>query len=370
MVKRCAEHPITTFSIRFDEADYDEGPFQDEVVRHLELGEHHSTRCSVADIGRVFPDVIWHCEQPILRTGPAPMYLLAKLVRERGYKVVLTGEGSDELLGGYDIFKEAKIRRFCARQPGSRMRPLLLQRLYPYLTRLQNQSPQYVQAFFEKGDLDSPWFSHLPRWQLTARIKQFFSEDVRKQLGARDPHAAIPLPARFRSWEPFCQAQYLETAHLLPGYILASQGDRMAMAHGVEGRFPFLDVRVAELAARLPVSLKMKALDEKYLLKRAAADLVPPRLLKRKKQPYRAPDVTAFFDPERGAARFDYVEELLSPAAIARVGLFDPGAVSRLVAKATCGAVIGVKDGMALTGILSTQLTVEQLIHEGGKASP
>src|SRR5262249_36625632 len=160
--------------------------------------------------------------------------------------VVLTGEGSDELLGGYDIFKEAKIRRFCARQPGSRMRPLLLKRLYPYLTRLQHQSPEYLQAFFRARpeDLASPFFSHLPRWELTARIKRFYSDEVRQRLSRREPYAEMSagLPPAFAAWDPFCQAQYLEAAHLLPGYILSSQGDRMAMAHGIEGRFPFLDI--------------------------------------------------------------------------------------------------------------------------------
>jgi asparagine synthase (glutamine-hydrolysing) len=96
---------------------------------------------------------------------------------------------------------------------------------------------------------------------------------------------------------------------------------------------------------------------------------VPPSLVKRKKQPYRAPLATPFFDAATGQARFGYVAELLAPAAIARNGLFHPGAVERLVAKAKAGALVGTKEGMALVGILSAQLTVEQLIDQHGRMS-
>ena len=94
---------------------------------------HHHLQCSTADIAASFGDVIRHAESPMLRSAPAPMRLLSQSVREAGLKVVLTGEGADEVLGGYDIFKEAKVRRFWAQNPGSPWRPLLLKRLYPYL---------------------------------------------------------------------------------------------------------------------------------------------------------------------------------------------------------------------------------------------
>jgi asparagine synthase (glutamine-hydrolysing) len=160
-------------------------------------------------------------------------------------------------------------------------------------------------------------------------------------------------------WEGFSQAQYLETKYLLPGYILSSQGDRMAMAHSVEGRFPFLDYRVVEFASRLPVALKMKVLNEKYLLKRCVNGLVPPSVVKRAKQPYRAPEACSFLQP---AAR-EYMEELLSPEQIQRDGIFDGRAVAMLLAKFHKGAAIGTKDNMGLVGIVSTQLLMHQFIN-------
>ena len=367
IIKRFTDTPLKTFSVVFEDAEFDESGYQDEAIRHLET-EHHQVKCTKADICRVFPDVIWHTETPILRTAPAPLFILSDLVRQHGYKVVLTGEGSDEMLGGYDLFKEAKIRRFWGAQPKSRCRPLLLKRLYPYMKNLQSQSDSYLRAFFhvDAEKLNDPLFSHIPRWDLTAKLKSFFSGDVLAALRARDAVADMrsALDTRFPTWTPFAQAQWLETTGLLPGYILSSQGDRMSMAHSVEGRFPFLDHRVVEFSSRLPPRLKMKGLDEKYLLKRAAKDLVPAAVLRRPKQPYRAPDAESFF--AGGKAREEYVDELLSAKRLRDDGLFDPGSVSLLLEKVRRGRAIGVKDNMAFVGILSTQLCLAKFVEETG----
>jgi asparagine synthase (glutamine-hydrolysing) len=370
LVKKFTNAKLRTFSISFDDPEFDESPFQKEAVRFLDT-EHQDIRCTKNQIAEVFPDVIWHTEKPVLRTAPAPLYLLSRQVRQSGYKVVVTGEGADEMLGGYDIFKETKIRRFWESQPDSKMRPLLLRRLYPYLENIQNQPDAYRKAFFHihvDRDLE-PFFSHIPRWQLTANLKTLFSDSVRAEIGGDTGHSKIRarLPKSYASWDSFRQAQYLETQYLLPGYILSSQGDRMAMAHSVEGRFPFLDHRVVEFAARLPVSLKMKVLNEKYLLKRCAAGLIPASIAKRHKQPYRAPEACSFLQP---AAR-EYLGALLSPEQIRRDGIFDASAVAMLQAKFQKGAAIGIKDNMGLVGVLSTQLLIHQFINhfEGRRTS-
>src|SRR5580700_5195649 len=370
LVKKFSNAKLQTFSISFDSAEFDESSFQSEAVRFLDT-EHQDFRCAKNQIAEVFPDVIWHTEKPVLRTAPAPLYLLSRLVRNSGFKVVVTGEGADEMLGGYDIFKEAKIRRFWETQPDSKMRPLLLRRLYPYLQDIQNQPDAYRKAFFHINvdRTQQPFFSHIPRWQLTAKLKTFFSDAVRAEIAGDDVYSKVrtKLPHCYSSWDTFCQAQYLETKYLLPGYILSSQGDRMAMAHSVEGRFPFLDHRVVEFASRLPASLKMKVLNEKYLLKRCADGLIPPSIAKRHKQPYRAPEACSFLQP---AAR-EYMDDLLSPEQIRSDGIFDAPAVTKLVEKFQKGAAIGTKDNMGLVGIVSTQLLIHQFINhfEGRTAS-
>ena len=356
---------LSTFSVEFENPEFDESTFQQEVVQRLGT-EHHTVRCSHDDIGRIFPQVIRHTETPILRTAPAPMFLLSRLVRNAGIKVVLTGEGADEAFGGYDIFKEAKLRRFWSRLPESRVRPLLLQRLYPYMKNIQSQPPAYLRAFFgvKPDTVGHPFFSHLPRFELTGKLKAFFTPEVLAATFDHDPliEAEAQLPAAFRQWDSFAQAQYLETRGLMPGYILSSQGDRMAMANSIEGRFPFLDHRLVEFGAKLPSGLKMAGLDEKHILKNTTKHLVPDSIRQRAKQPYRAPDAHCFFDTDSGMARFEYVDAMLSPSAIEDAGLFDPAAVGKLIAKAKRGAAIGTKDNMALVGILSAQLVVEQFV--------
>ena len=351
---------LETFSLAFDDPEFDESTYQREAVAHLGT-RHTELRCSYQDIARVFPEVVRHTEKPVLRTAPAPMYLLAQQVHRSGGRVVMSGEGADEMLGGYDIFKEAKIRRFCAAYPNSKRRPLLFKRLYPYLPQLQAQPPAYLQAFFRArpSDLTSPFFSHIPRWDSAAQLNMLLSDGVRAELGGYDVLADLEaqLPRDYRRWESMAQAQYLETLLLLPGYILSSQGDRVAMAHAVEMRFPFLDHRIVEFAARIPARLKMKGLNEKYILKHATRHLIPPSISARTKQPYRAPDVKSFTT----GTTPDYVRDVMSSGRVERDGIFDARAVQSLMRKAEQGRATGTRDNMAFVGVLSTGLMIEQM---------
>ncbi len=366
LAQRFSGDRLKTFSVTFEDDEFDESEHQRAVVESLGV-EHHAMHCGYDDIARIFPQVIWHAEKPMLRTAPAPLQMLSELVHASGFKVVLTGEGADELLGGYDIFKEAKVRRFFAAQPDSAMRAALFERLYPYLPDIQSQSVAMRRAFFKTRpeDLASPFFSHLPRWGMTAQLKRFLTPEFSV---TRDPHGEYRelagwLPPGFPEWHPLQQAQFLETSILLPGYILSSQGDRVAMAHSVEGRFPFLDYRLAEFAARIPPRLKMKGINEKYLLKRALGDLVPRQVARRTKQPYRSPDAKSFYSTDWQSVREAYVDELLSPERLHSAGVFRPEVVESLLRKVRGGKATGTRDNMALVAILSTQLLVDQFIQ-------
>lgn len=354
LIKQVAPGRLRTFSVGFETAEFDERAQQAEMVRALGC-DHSGIVVRDTDIATNFPAVLYHTERPILRTAPAPLYKLAQLVRQNNYKVVLTGEGADEVFGGYDIFKEAKVRRFWARQPASKWRSTLLHRLYPYLPGMQSQPLPYLEAFFKIG-LDRPndlFFSHRPRWVTTAGVAKFLSDDLLSTINGYDPVEDLQasLPTDYPNWGGLARAQYLETAQLLPGYILSAQGDRVAMAHAVEGRFPFLDHRVAEFAAQLPPRLKVRGLVEKYILRRAMQRDLPVSIAQRPKQPYRAPDAQCFFAGVAPA----YVRELLEPAAIKVAGYFDHRSVSKLVQKCS-GGTVSTRDNMALVAILSTQL--------------
>ena len=126
IIRNFTGNHLDTFSIAFTDVNFDESAFQRRMAAFLGT-KHQVVQATHADIGRVFPEVVWHTEVPLMRTAPAPMFLLSKLVRDSGYKVVLTGEGADEFLAGYDIFKEAKIRRFWARAAGLKIPPPVAQ---------------------------------------------------------------------------------------------------------------------------------------------------------------------------------------------------------------------------------------------------
>jgi asparagine synthase (glutamine-hydrolysing) len=331
--------------------------------------EHHEVVVSRKDIGDAFPAVIAQTERPILRTAPAPLFLLSKLVQQHGIKVVLTGEGADELFAGYDLFREAKVRRFWARQPQSRWRPRLLERLYPYLARSPVANQAMARQFFGRNlaRAREPGFGHEPRWHTTGALKRLLSPDLQRALGGRDAAAELlsTLPEAFPRWSFLAQDQYMEIRTLLSGYLLSSQGDRMLMAHSVEGRFPFLDRDVAALANSLPAEYKLRVLDEKHVLKRAARELIPQEILSRPKQPYRAPDALSFVGETAGAKGPGWVDEVLDEAALRDSGVFDPTAVRTLAKKCRERAPLGQlsnSDNMAMVGVLSTQLLYHQFV--------
>jgi len=372
LARRHTRGPLEAFSVSFVDQRFDESAFQQRMAQ--ELGVNLRTlKVSDADVAAAFPDVVRSAEKPMLRTAPAPLLLLSRSVRDAGFKVVLTGEGSDELLGGYNLFQEAMVRRFWARQPDSKLRPRLLGELYPYLSRDLQLGGGFMAEFFKTGmlDLDDPLYSHRPRFRTTARNLRFLSPDTlatRSTVG--DPEARVidRLPAGYAAMGPLGQAQYLEIITFLTGFLLHSQGDRMLAANSVEGRFPFLDVNVAEFAAGLPERLRLRDLREKYLLRKALTGVLPDEINKRPKRPYRAPILGAFFGP--GAP--GYVGELLAPERLAATGLFNVPHVVKLTEKARRYAEIGFSesDEMGLVGVLSTMLLDETTVANPRLARP
>lgn len=369
LMRRHATGRIDTFSIAFTDALFDESEHQRRMARHLGT-DHQVVEASHEDIGAIFPEVIWHCETPILRTSPAPMFLLSRLVNRSGYKVVLTGEGADEFLGGYDIFKEAKIREFWSREPSSTRRPRLFQRIYPDLQNLARLGPNYLASFFgdRLGETTAPDYSHATRWRNTRRTQRFFSAELQAEIRqhSRPLVDRVYLPDGFKAWSVLDRAQFMEIETFMSPYLLSSQGDRVGMANSVEGRFPFLDVRLAELCRRLPARYRLRGLRDKYLLRKLGATLLPDEIWDRPKKPYRAPIHRSFFHRRSPA----YVRELLSESAVRAAGLFNPLAVTKLVEKIDQGSPLGETDDMALAGVLSSQLVHHHFIREFRPRSP
>jgi len=367
LVRQNFNNRLSTFSVTFADSRYDEACFQEQAISALNT-MHKEIKCTEQDIGDNFDRVVWHSEVPLLRTGPAPLFMLSGLVRAEGYKVVLTGEGADEMFGGYNIFKEDKIRRFWARCPDSELRPRLIERLYPYIfSNASEKTRGFLNAFFRQGlsETGSVFYSHLLRWRNTVQLQNFFSMDIRDGLQPLDvflQRCKSMLPDGFEKWHPMSRAQYLEISIFMTNYLLSSQGDRMAMGHSVEGRFPYLDHRVMEFATRIPPHYRMRGLNEKYILKESARGIIPDQLVQRPKQPYRAPISRCFLGPDAPG----FAKWLLSEQSIKDKGYFDHKKVAGLLKKYERqeGALLSERENMAVVGILSTQLLDELFLRD------
>ena len=364
IISKYTKADLKTFSLRFDESEFDEGNYQNEMSKKLGT-DHQSIIVSDKKIGEIFPEVIKHTERPILRTAPAPLFMLSRLVRNSNYKVVVTGEGADEVLAGYDIFREAMVRRIIAENPDDSTNQELINRLYPWMKRTPGKAPAFARSFFSRDlDLYDPALSHRPRWNTSSAIKKLLNKELAFSMDFYNPSASIiaRLPVNHQNWEDLSRAQWFEYKTLLSGYILSAQGDRMLMGNSIEGRFPFLDYRLVDFSNRLPAEYKLKDLKEKYILKEAFKDLIPESILNRPKQPYRAPDAMSFF----GNYKLGWIDEITDEKILGEAGIFNPSAVEKLISKCKKreGKNMSNSDNMMITAVLSTMLIYKKMIKE------
>lgn len=361
---------LRTYSVTFEDPEYDESSAQRKVIEHFGF-DHESVHIQQGDVSDHFGQVVFHAETPLFRTAPAPLFLLSRRVNRDGVKVVTTGEGADEILLGYDLFREVAVRRFWARQPDSRWRGSLFRRLYAYLPQYRN--PRYLNLLLDfyrstLEDEDNPHYAMEVRWANGKALEVFLSPEMREVASSYDPvqHLDEWLPTGYQSADDIARAQWVEMQTLLANYLLSSQGDRMSMAHAVEGRYPYLDHHFIEFAARLPRRVKLRGLKDKFVLRHAFGDRIPREVRERPKVAYQAPDLKSFYVDGEAP---EYVEELLSPDRIADVGLFDPQRVDQLVSKGRTSklARIGMRDNMAFVLVLSTMLLDDLFVR--GNAS-
>ena len=368
LIRSRTDVPLKTFSIRFGDAEFDEGEFQQALAEDLNT-EHHSVRVSADEMMATFPRVVRHAEQPLLRTAPIPMFLLSKLVRENGIKVVVTGEGADEFFAGYDIFKETVLRaRILDGAPDGEVAELLAG-LYPWMVRAPGAAKGMGRGFFERNlRSDDPFMSHRTRWDNGTTVLTMLHPDF--GVPTARPEEQIDLPDDFMKWAPIFKAQWLEVRTLLNGYLLSAQGDRMLMANSVEGRFPFLDPDVTALANALPIEAKLTPdLVEKAILKRTFGKTIPERIKNRPKQPYRAPDAAAIFAAD---SHRDWMDEVMDPEYIAGTGLFRAPMISGLFAKCrnNIGRPFSNRDNMMAVAAVSTLLLHREYVGDFSPADP
>lgn len=345
---------IRSFSMRFAEKALDESSFQ-ELATQVFATDHCSVICDDETVASTLVSTILHAEVPLVRTAPASSYQLAREIERHQTRTVLSGEGADELLCGYDVFKVANIRDSWSKDPDSPIWPRLLEEA---LAPQRALGRTVERAFYEQGldQRSDPIFSHQNRWRSSFRITQYLAPEIRAGLeveqvldGVRDR-----LPEKYHQWSAVEQAQYLEVTYFLSSALLGSQCDRPYMAHSIEARYPFLDEDVVDFALTLPQSSKLDGLNEKAVLKEAMGSTVPAQIRDRVKQPYTAPEGNVF----RSGAGKVLLGTYLSRAALTRVGIFDARRVEWLVHKLERSRT-SFYDDLAVLWVLSTQVLAD-----------
>ncbi|HUO67284.1 MAG TPA: asparagine synthase (glutamine-hydrolyzing) [Gammaproteobacteria bacterium] len=285
---------IRAFTLRFDHEDYDEGEIARETAEQAgaDWVPIPITQQSLADH---FSDALFHGEALCVNGHFVAKYLLSRAVRDAGFKVVLTGEGSDEILGGYPHFRADMLRYDNAGQDPSEVTRLLEE------LEGRNKVSRGI-LLGEEGEPVSPLMHRLlgfepsmyaPQGARLGRMERFYRPELSAAFKGVDRGAtlldSLDVRRRLVGRAPVHQSLYLWGKTILPDYILTLLGDRMEMAHSIEGRVPFLDHKVAEYLFRMPVSMKIRGTTEKYVLREAARDVITDRVYRRQKHPFLSP---------------------------------------------------------------------------------
>lgn len=273
------DDPVHTLSITFTEAGYDESHYARQVAKAIG-SLHHEFQCAIAE--DEITKLIWHLETPLVTLLHLPLYLLSRQARDLGFSAVLSGDGADEILGGYDYFKLIKLMPFIARQE-SPFRANLLRRIYPQLTAEQAWTQYQI---FKTYPCPHPALPY--RFQAFQLKNQLLCDDLLDQLAACQEQRHNDLPQVPGHRPLLDQALFLETRMRLPNLTLPL-GDTMSMANAVQVHAPFMDHTLLEYLFSLPAHYKMQGLREKHLLKRSSRTILPPQICARRKQPLSPP---------------------------------------------------------------------------------
>jgi asparagine synthase (glutamine-hydrolysing) len=331
LAARHRTEPIRAFTLRFDHADYDEGAAAEEMARKAGA-DWVPIPISQASLADHFADAIYHGEQLCLNAHFVAKYLLSRAVRDAGFKVVLTGEGSDEMLAGYAHFREDMLLYDSAGQDPAEIEGLVIQlerankvsqgillsdeetEGSAMMRRVLGFMPSMYKPFFARFDRVAPLFDagyFAPFEGLDRASLLLNNTDVMRRLSGR---------------APVHQSLYLWSKTALPGYVLTLLGDRMEMAHSIEGRVPFLDHNVAEFLFRVPVNLKIRGLTEKYILREAVRDVLTDTVYRRQKHPFLSPPDAAG-KPSKMTA---LIQDTLRSRTVGSVPFINGSAVRRL----------------------------------------
>jgi asparagine synthase (glutamine-hydrolysing) len=328
---RLSSKPLRAYTLAFDHADYDESAL---AVEQAERSGAEFCRVDIhsEDLADHFSDAIYHAERPIANAHAIAKFLLSRAVRDSGIKVVLTGEGSDEIFAGYPHF-----RRDLILYGGNGHDPGAKARLLAELEAANRVSagllmPQGSTAFDSVKRVLGFVPSNLETWgQIGQGLLRVTSDEFRHEFATRDTFRVmlecLDVERQIAGRHPVNQALYIWGKTMLPNYILSNLGDRMEMAHSVEGRLPFLDHHVVEQAARMPVSMKIKGTIEKYVLREAARPVLIDAVYTRQKHPFMSPPATI----QTSGRLYTFLQDTLRSDALDGPGIYDRARVLPLL---------------------------------------
>jgi len=341
-------HAIPSFTIQVPGKNFDETEPALVTARHLGSRPTILTTDSKV-ISDTYARLVESADCPVPDTSCASLWCLSQEVHHQGYKVALTGEGSDEAFGGYVWFKLRNLSYWmdAGGVKGSDILNRLVRKMMaPYASMAEMKR---IDAIVGRAHAQALLY------HLVAQARdRYFSAALKERLGSHLPYEDVPLDLeRMRRWSPLNQSLYFGYKVLLAGQLLNIKGDRVAMANSVETRYPYLDEDVIAFLSRLHPKWKLRGIRDKYLLRRAAARLLPKEVAYRPKGMFRAPLAESFFvDPP------PFVRQLMSPQALHKTGYFDPQTVNRDYALIAAGraANVNVFLKLGLSSVLATQL--------------
>jgi asparagine synthase (glutamine-hydrolysing) len=357
--------PIRAFTLAFEDGAYDEAPIAREMAARANA-EFYPIPIRQADLAEHFADAAWNAETLFINAHGVAKYVLSRAVRDAGYKVVLTGEGSDEILAGYPHFRRDMLLYDNDGQDPEAVRTLLAE--------LEQNNAVSRGLLLPDGDsapLDAVRnaIGFVPSWMEAAggrlyKMQALWSADARTRMDGRVAFGALldglPIRNRLAGRAPVNQALYLWAKAVLPNYILTVLGDRMEMAHSVEGRVPFLDHEVVELISRMPVHLKIRGMTEKFVLREAARPVLTDTVYRRQKHPFLSPPATLnphdrlhqmVHDTLRGSGLdcMPFVDRGKVVGMLDRVGGLEPGeqvSMDQILMILLSGCVLGERLGL------------------------
>ena len=365
-----------TFSLSFPGEAIDESAHADAVAAHLG-GAHHRIALGRED-AKLLPEMLWHTELPMLVPGAIGGLRLSEAQRAAGFRVALTGDGADELFGGYDVFRLARVRGTLDATPLAGLQGALLAMSAAFTNQPRGLAALLVRSKAESASLAAktggvvlPWADQMRLLDLD-RAALLAPSGARPLPGETPPDALIErLRPDLATLDPLDAQLAIELETRLPAWILVIS-DRSAMAHGIEARVPFLDDCVVRTALAVPAELKMRGLEEKAVLREALRGLLPASIVKRRKQPFTTP-ISSWFFGDGSSRPPPFVEDALSHGSLRAAGLFDVSIVERLrreLSGSPAHSADRLRRELVLMLVLGTQLVHSLFVLGRDRPSP